>query len=189
VNILKPGCGVGGHCIAVDPWFLVETFPEQTALLQAARQVNDAKPYEVLQTIKVAVSKSKNMRPRVLLLGLTYKADVDDLRESPAMIIAQAMKSWEHCEFMVCEPHVQPSKLQTMFANQVVALEQGLKQADVIVSLVGHQAFKDVTKQLKAHQQIIDFCGLTHEVKKDVQSPVSIQKNHVPRLSHETVAT
>jgi UDP-N-acetyl-D-mannosaminuronic acid dehydrogenase len=176
VNILKPGCGVGGHCIAVDPWFLVETFPEETTLLQAARRVNDAKPYEVLQLIKTALTQVATEKPRVLLLGLTYKADVDDLRESPAIIIAQAIKGWEQCELMVCEPHVAPSKLKALFAGAVVSLEQGLGRADVVVSLVGHQAFKDVSKQLKADQQMLDFCGLTHEVKKDGHICFSSQK-------------
>lgn len=176
VNILKPGCGVGGHCIAVDPWFLVETFPEHTALLKAARQVNDAKPYQVLATVKQRVSAGQT----ILVLGLTYKADVDDLRESPALLIAQEMHKWGNCTVLVCEPHVQPSKLKALFGDNVVSLEQGLARADIVVSLVAHRQFADVASKLIPGQDLLDFCGQSHKsgarpspfvVSDDVSNP------------------
>jgi UDP-N-acetyl-D-mannosaminuronic acid dehydrogenase len=91
VNILRPTCGVGGHCIAVDPWFLVESFPQHTALIKAAREVNDAKPYEVITKINQVMQQWHNQHSgqcKILLLGVSYKPNVEDLRESPALAIA-----------------------------------------------------------------------------------------------------
>lgn len=169
VNILRPGCGVGGHCIAVDPWFLVETFPKHTTLLQAAREVNDAKPYEVLKTIRTILNSwTHSRKPVVALMGLTYKQDVDDLRESPAMIIAQSMRGWDVCTTLVCEPHVRPSKLQETFdATSVVSPEVAMMRADFVVLLVAHTQFKEILKVQRPGQEIVDFCGLLHVPRKE----------------------
>ncbi len=166
VNILKPTCGVGGHCIAVDPWFLVETFPQETELLKAARLVNDARPLDVVATIKTKIAHWKDTRGvkqcKLLLLGLTYKADVDDLRESPALSIARALLKESGIELLVCEPNVTKQFLPVDFVNRAVSLADGLSQADVIVGLVAHTPFKTIEKQLIAHKKFIDFCGLLH---------------------------
>lgn len=170
VNILKPTCGVGGHCIAVDPWFLVETFPQETELLKAARLINDARPLEIIETIKIKVTQWKESRSvkncKLLVLGLTYKADVDDLRESPALSIAKALLKESGIDLIVCEPNVSKQFLPAEFIHKAVSLADGLSQADVIVSLVAHTPFKAIEKQLLAHKKFIDFCGLLHVAHK-----------------------
>jgi UDP-N-acetylglucosamine 2-epimerase (non-hydrolysing) len=165
INILRPSCGVGGHCIAVDPWFLVQTFPEQAQLLKTAREINDAKPQEVLSFIRQRLDADGQSRQRpacVLVLGLTYKPDVDDLRESPALAIAQELNSWKDCMLLVCEPQVEREQLYPYFKqHQVVPLEQGIERADLIISLVAHSQFKILVHHRVRHK-ILDFCGLLH---------------------------
>jgi len=100
VKILRPGPGVGGHCIAVDPWFIVDACPEETRLIKTARLVNDSKPSWVIQRVKDAAERFK--RPVIALLGLAYKPDIDDLRESPALHIARELKRLKVGELLVC---------------------------------------------------------------------------------------
>lgn len=172
VNILKPGCGVGGHCIAVDPWFLVETFPEHTALLHAARTVNDTKPFQVIECLERAVkaweAAHANARCTVAVLGLTYKADVDDLRESPAMQIAQLLKTWRHIDLAIVEPHVQEKLLAQHFGDRVSSLTDAIDNADIVLILVGHTRFKALQKQQLVSKTVLDFCGLLYEPQKQV---------------------
>lgn len=166
VEILKPSCGVGGHCIAVDPWFLIEGFEQQTQLLQAARHVNDARPFEVLEYIYKAVSqwcKEQTRSCNLLLMGLTYKPDVDDLRESPAVRIAQMAKEHNAINLMVCEPHLNQKKLQAMYQDAAVTITQGIEKADIIVFLVGHTRFKAIDKKLLQGKRVLDFCGVLEE--------------------------
>ncbi len=178
VDILKPGCGVGGHCIAVDPWFLVETFPAQTTLLHAARLVNDGKPLEVIQCVRSAVDELKKTKSEkkctVGIFGLTYKADVDDLRESPAMYIAQRLKVWDDVNMLVVEPHVHQSKVMNLFPNQVSDVTTALQEADIVLFLVGHTRFKAIDKKQLYGKKVLDFCGLLYEPKKQ-----SDQKEHM----------
>jgi UDP-N-acetyl-D-mannosaminuronic acid dehydrogenase len=166
VNILRPTCGVGGHCLAVDPWFLVESFPQETALLKVAREVNDAKPAEVLKRIATKVARWKEMHQaktcRVLLLGLTYKPDVDDLREAPALAIARQLIKENQVDVLVCEPNVQVTVLEKQVGKRVVSLQEGVQVADIIVCLVAHTPFKALDKNTLAHKKIIDCCGLLH---------------------------
>ena len=166
VNILRPTSGVGGHCLAVDPWFLVETFPEQTKLLKEARLVNDKRPLEVIAVIEQKVAKWKESHAtktcRVLLLGATYKADVDDLRESPALQIARTLIKKNEMELFVCEPNVAKQALGPDVARHAVSLQEGIEAADIIVCLVPHTPFKSLDKKLIAHKKFIDFCGLLH---------------------------
>lgn len=177
VNILKPGCGVGGHCIAVDPWFLVETFPAQTKLLHAARLVNDNKPLEVIQCVRSAVDEWKKTNAaecKVAVFGLTYKADVDDLRESPAMHIAQLLKTWRDIQLLVVEPHVHQSKMVTLFGDQAVNVTDAVQEADVVLFLVGHTRFKAIDRKQLQNKKVLDFCGLLYEPKKQ-----SDEKEHM----------
>lgn len=173
VDILKPSCGVGGHCIAVDPWFLIEGFQQQTQLLQAARQVNDTRPFEVLEYIYKAVSqwcKEQTRNCNLLLMGLTYKPDVDDLRESPAVRIADMIKEHHTVNLMVCEPHLNQKKLQAMYQDAAISIAQGIEAADIIVFLVGHTRFKAIDKKLLQGKRVFDFCGVLEEqveYKKD----------------------
>jgi UDP-N-acetylglucosamine 2-epimerase len=169
VNILQPTCGVGGHCIAVDPWFLVESFPQETALLKAARVVNDNKPFEVLGFIHQAIafwqSQHQGKKCKVTLLGLTYKPDVDDMRESPAYFIATKMQELKDVDLMVCEPHVSKEKLGRTFGSRAVSVHDGVAGADVVVYLVAHTRFKTVDEKLLVGKKILDFCGIMHEAK------------------------
>lgn len=166
VSILNPSCGVGGHCIAVDPWFLIETFPEQTTLLQCARNINDTKPEHVIQMVKKG---TKNWREKsqhkchVLLLGLTYKPDVDDIRESPALKIAQELCADENAIVSVCDPYVEANVLQKYLSKENSVLHDAIEQADMIVCLVKHKQFKHIQFEEIQHKTIFDFCGLFYE--------------------------
>ncbi|MFA5074623.1 MAG: nucleotide sugar dehydrogenase [Candidatus Babeliales bacterium] len=179
VKILNPGCGVGGHCIAVDPWFLIESFPEVTKFLKQARDVNDKKPYFVIDSVlkKVANLKEKNILiPKVLALGLTFKPDVDDIRESPALKIVKKLNiKKDVLELAVCEPNVNTSILQKLGFNKILKLQDGVKWADLILILVDHSEFALIKKFELKNKEIIDTCGLIY--KLDGSSPdILIQK-------------
>ena len=165
VNVLSPSCGVGGHCIAVDPWFLIETFPTQTALLQSARQVNDARPLQVVEYVFKAVRAwyAVHARPcTVLLMGQTYKPDVDDMRESPAVRIADMIKEHAGVRMLVCEPHLNQRKMTALYGDHAIGVTEGLEQADIVVFLVAHTRFKAIDKKILANKQVLDFCGIMH---------------------------
>lgn len=170
VNILNPSCGVGGHCIAVDPWFLVETFPEQSKLLKTARTVNDSKPLQVVSLTRAWVQEWQERHegiPTVLLLGLTYKADVDDMRESPALVIANTLQKYSDMNVLVTEPNVAQTTLESLFNDAVVALQEGLDRADIIVCLVPHKQFKTIDYTIIRHKKVLDFCGLTYKPHRE----------------------
>ncbi len=158
VDILKPGPGVGGHCIAVDPWFIVNSVPELAHLIRTAREVNDDKPRYVVRKVKEAATQFD--QPVITCLGLSFKADVDDLRESPAVEIVRELAK-EGGKILVVEPHI--DKLPLELANQagieLVELDEGLKKADILVVLVDHKVFKSIP--LKAHtaSTVIDTRG------------------------------
>lgn len=140
VNILKPGPGVGGHCISVDPWFLVEAAPEQTKLIRAAREVNDSQPHFVVRMIK-KVFGGDLKGTRMAILGLTYKADVDDMRESPAVEIARLLRD----EGVLIQPY-EPSKPGESFEDIKLypTLESALEGTTAIILLVGHSIFQQL---------------------------------------------
>lgn len=161
VNILNPGCGVGGHCIAVDPWFLIESFPDQSKLLQAARLVNDNKPFEVLaniakkvQDLQITTGKEKI---KLCVLGVTYKPDVDDLRNSPALFIAQELQKKSDIELFVVEPHVDQKILKTYFKNVASSLDNLPVSCDITVALVAHSKFKQTFKGSFVAKDMLDF--------------------------------
>lgn len=170
VNILRPTCGVGGHCLAVDPWFLVETFPAQTALLKEARLVNDQKPFEVVDRICQKISSWRELFDKknynVLVLGATYKPNVDDLRESPAVTIINELLKKSEYTVKVCEPHVTAQRLQEVTTARTIEFQEGIAYADVIICLVAHNEFKNLEKTIIAHKKILDFCGLLHVSRK-----------------------
>lgn len=177
VEILRPTCGVGGHCIAVDPFFLIETFGPHTQLLQVARQINDSKPFQVMRFIRNAIdnwSVAHVGTCKVLLLGLSYKPDIDDIRESPALFIAQQTATWQDCQIMVCEPHLVPTTAAERTKAVIVPIDQGIELADIVVCLVAHTEFKTYLDKLRAHPRVIDMCGLLH---KDQQEEVSQQEH------------
>jgi len=159
VNILQPGCGVGGHCIAVDPWFIVHDFPHEAQLIKTARMINDGKPLYVISKIKEAVKQIKN--PKIACLGLAFKPDIDDLRESPALEITK-MLSDEGYDILAVEPNVKklPKVLENRKNIRLVSLEDALKEADVIAVLVKHKEFTE--KSLKnTDAKILDFVNAT----------------------------
>ncbi|HNW35420.1 MAG TPA: UDP binding domain-containing protein, partial [Candidatus Ozemobacteraceae bacterium] len=153
VKILRPGCGVGGHCIAVDPWFIADACPQEARLIRTAREVNDHKPHHVLSEIREAAMRFK--RPVIGLLGLSYKQDIDDLRESPAIEIARELKRDPNLELLICEPFVRSHK-----EFDLVPLDEVLHRADVIVLLVPHTVFRNVDQELLKPKVVLDTCGV-----------------------------
>lgn len=166
VNILQPGPGVGGHCIAVDPWFIVAQNPQQARLIRTAREVNDAKPHWVLDQVKqtladcLIASGKRASDITIACFGLAFKPNIDDLRESPAMEVAQLIAHWHSGTSWVVEPHVKslPQKLNGLAT--LVSLEQALAEADVLVMLVDHQAFRDIDSTAIAQPWRVDTRGV-----------------------------
>jgi len=159
VNILQPGCGVGGHCIAVDPWFIVNAFPHDAHLIHTARKINDGKPLYVISKVKEAIKDIKN--PKVACLGLAFKPDIDDLRESPALEITK-MLSDEGLNILAVEPNIK--ELPKVLANRknvkLATLDEALNEADVIVVLVKHKEFTDESLK-NTNAKILDFVNAT----------------------------
>ncbi|MBV8045367.1 UDP-N-acetyl-D-mannosamine dehydrogenase [Pluralibacter sp.] len=166
VNILQPGPGVGGHCIAVDPWFIVAQNPEQAQLIRTAREVNDHKPHWVINQVKSAVadclmaSGKRANELTIACFGLSFKPNIDDLRESPAMEIAGQIARWHSGTTQVVEPNVHrlPVKLEGLCT--FVSLEEALRSADVLVMLVDHKAFKAVSGDRVEQAFIVDTKGV-----------------------------
>ncbi len=164
VNILQPGCGVGGHCIAVDPWFIVDKTPEQARLIRTAREVNDYKPQWVLEKVRAAVDAlvatgRDEASITVALLGLSFKPNIDDLRESPALQIAKLFAAETRTSLLLVEPNI--DTLPTAMASQtLVSVEDAISQADVIGLLVNHREFSGIKAKLKQHTRVIDAVGI-----------------------------
>lgn len=159
VNILRPGPGVGGHCIAVDPWFLISAAPEKTPLMAAARRVNDDKPGRVLAQVRAQMERFK--RPVVACFGLAYKADIDDLRESPALHIVEAL-AMDNVDLIVVEPHLDelPAGLAGRTNVTRAEADEAIRQADIIVLLVAHTAFKEMSRDTLLSRVVMDTVGL-----------------------------
>jgi len=155
VNILSPGPGVGGHCISVDPWFLVHTAPERTRLIRTAREVNDSKPAHVINHVKRVASQFAE--PRIGCLGLAYKADVDDLRESPSLDIARGLAQSGVGEVVACDPYVKPGRVPEL---KLVELGDLLSQCNIIVLLTDHRPFHQISPRTLQEKVVIDTRGL-----------------------------
>lgn len=155
VNILRPGAGVGGHCIAVDPWFIVNKTPDLAKMVRSAREVNDYKPKWVIEQIEREVAKLGNLerKPKVALLGLAFKPDIDDLRESPAVEIAKEFGLKNEVELLLVEPNINtlPSEIQN---GRLVSLDEALKQSDVQAVLVKHSEFIEISSD-----SVMSFVG------------------------------
>lgn len=154
VNILQPGPGVGGHCIAVDPWFIVDRAGDKAKLIRAAREVNDAKPHWVID--KVLAKAKKFKRPTIACLGLAFKADVDDLRESPSVEIVRDLKKHDIADLLVCEPNI-----HSHAEFELVSLKDALDRADIVLILVDHKPFKALTPSQLIEKVVIDTRGIT----------------------------
>ncbi len=153
VNILNPGPGVGGHCIAVDPWFIVDRSPEVSKLIRTAREVNDAKPEWVINRVVHCANKFKD--PIIACLGLAFKADVDDLRESPAFNIVKEIQRKEIARLLVCEPN-----LDDHCEFDLYELDDVIERADIILVLVDHKIFSQCKASDLREKVIIDTRGI-----------------------------
>ena len=165
VNILQPGPGVGGHCIAVDPWFIVDSAPDEAKLIRMARLVNDNKPNFVLNKIDCAVSligKSKT-ELKIACLGLAFKPDIDDLRESPALSIMRKISLMGFSEVLLAEPNIFALPEEFKDKERLVSLvlaDEAIRAADIVVLLVDHTPFKSIDLGLLSGKQIIDTRGI-----------------------------
>ncbi|KVG55424.1 hypothetical protein WS99_25750 [Burkholderia territorii] len=166
VNILQPGCGVGGHCIAVDPWFIVDGAPQDAKLIRAARSVNDAKPDWVIRKVgEVVDALARSGLPaeeiRVACLGITYKADIDDLRESPALEVAQALANCHRGKITIVEPNLQALPDELAVGRVTLStLDDAIAEAHVLVLLVDHAEFKSLRPELGDSQVLVDTRGI-----------------------------
>ncbi|MCG7236980.1 UDP-N-acetyl-D-mannosamine dehydrogenase [Corynebacterium sp. ACRQP] len=164
VNILQPGPGVGGHCIAVDPWFIVSTAPQNSNLIRTAREVNDGKPAWVLRKIDNAVERLQN-EPKIALFGLAFKPDIDDLRESPALNIAiEVANKYPDLKIDLVEPNIShlPAPLDRPNVN-LVDIEFALETSNVLVLLVDHSEFRQHTPlrlNQEEQKEVIDTRGV-----------------------------
>ncbi|MBV7440378.1 UDP-N-acetyl-D-mannosamine dehydrogenase [Weeksellaceae bacterium TAE3-ERU29] len=162
VNILQPGCGVGGHCIAVDPYFILSDFPMESQLIGKAREINNYKSFWCAEQIKKAqrdfnIKFGKN--PSVALMGLAFKPNIDDLRESPAKYIVQkVLQDAQDEDYFIVEPNITTHKV-----FKLTDYKTAVKQADIIAFLVAHNEFKNL--EIDENKVILDFCG----IKKDNQ--------------------
>ena len=154
VNILQPGPGVGGHCIAVDPWFIVAAAPEVTRLIRIAREVNDHKPHWVLNRVKAKADRFKN--PVIGCLGLAFKANIDDLRESPAMAITRELIGSDVGRVMACEPNAHNGFDEFPLYD----LQEVLREADILLVLVDHDEFKEIDREQLKEKVLIDTRGV-----------------------------
>lgn len=166
VNILQPGPGVGGHCIAVDPWFIVAQNPKEARLVRTAREVNDGKPYWVLDKVKAAVADcltatgKRATEIKIACFGLAFKPDIDDLRESPALEITHMIADWHSGTTLAVEPNVH--QLPKVLAEHVTLVDtaHALADADVLVMLVDHSQFKAISSAEVKQEWIIDTKGV-----------------------------
>ncbi|MEK9570529.1 MAG: nucleotide sugar dehydrogenase, partial [Paracoccaceae bacterium] len=157
VNILQPGPGVGGHCIAVDPWFIVARDVENTKLIRSAREVNNYKTDWVIDKIKVVVADrftETGKMPKIACLGLAFKHDIDDLREAPALHIALSLQTVGY-EVLAVEPNIESHD-----GLSLVTIDEALDQADIFIVLVKHRQFMvPAVKRQLARKVSLDFCG------------------------------
>ncbi len=167
VNILQPGCGVGGHCIAVDPWFIVDTTPAEARLIRTAREVNDHKPEWVVEKIKAAIADVLSAHPEkgmadvtVACLGLAFKPDIDDLRESPAVKITKMVADLG-CRVIAVEPNIKELPPTCSMSNiSLETLEEALSCSEITCLLVKHGEFKNKAKYIQRNNMLIDMAGL-----------------------------
>jgi UDP-N-acetyl-D-mannosaminuronic acid dehydrogenase len=164
VNILQPGPGVGGHCIAVDPWFIVSKTPEEAQLIRTAREVNDSKPEWVIARIQQAISECLSENPakraediRIACFGLAFKPDIDDLRESPALSIACKIAGHHVGSVWVVEPNITNLPQSTPGGLTLKSQEDALAHSDIKVLLVDHIQFKNIDMP---KGKVLDFKGI-----------------------------
>lgn len=157
VNILQPGCGVGGHCIAVDPYFIVSEFPLESRIIGKAREINNHKAFWVAEKIKEARKEfqlKNNKEPRIALMGMAFKPNIDDLRESPAKYIVQrVLQDANEEEYFIVEPNIHEHKI-----FKLTEYKEAVEKADIIAFLVAHNEFKGLN--IGENKVVLDFCGV-----------------------------
>lgn len=157
VNILQPGCGVGGHCIAVDPYFIVSDYPMESKIIGTAREINNYKSFwcaEKVQSEKLKFELEKGYKPKVALMGLAFKPNIDDLRESPAKYIVQkVLQNTNNEEYYIVEPNIESHNV-----FKLTDFETAFENADIVVYLVAHNEFKGLPRNTS--KKILDFCGI-----------------------------
>jgi len=157
VNILQPGCGVGGHCIAVDPYFITSEYPLESRIIGTAREVNNHKSFWCAEKIKEAKKEYKlkyNKEPKIALMGLAFKPNIDDLRESPAKYIVQrVLQEANDEEYFIVEPNIQEHNI-----FKVTHYKEAIEKADIVALLVAHNEFKELN--FGENQVVLDFCGI-----------------------------
>jgi UDP-N-acetyl-D-mannosaminuronic acid dehydrogenase len=164
---LQPGCGVGGHCIAVDPWFIVSSSPEDANIIRMAREINDKKPKWVVKKAKEIVRNKLIENPRlkteditIACLGLAFKPDIDDLRESPALMITKEIIETHPGKVIVVEPNI--TNLPQILEGKcdLYELLPALEEADIVVLLVDHKGFKDLDRSIYSDIKVLDTRGI-----------------------------
>lgn len=160
VKILQPGPGVGGHCIAVDPWFIVSKTPEEARLIHIARLVNDGKPHYVVDQVTAAAANVAE--PVIACLGLAFKPDIDDLRESPAMEVVQLLAERKIGQILAVEPHIEqmPASLAGFGNIELMSSDEAIRRANIVVMLVSHQSFYEIDTGLLEGKYVIDTRGV-----------------------------
>ena len=157
VNILQPGCGVGGHCIAVDPYFITAVYPAESRIIADAREVNNYKSLWCAEKVKNAMltfEKDHKRKPVVAMMGLAFKPNIDDLRESPAkQIVSRVMQGCNNADFLIVEPNIQSHKV-----FKLTNYKEAYENADIIVFLTAHKEFVDL--EYDVDKVILDFCGI-----------------------------
>jgi len=161
VNILQPGCGVGGHCIAVDPYFIISKFPKESKIISTAREINNYKSSwcaEKIHTTQLQFELQNGRKPKIAIMGLAFKPNIDDLRESPAKYIAQrVLQNDSNGECFIVEPNI---KSHNLF--RLTNYNEAIKKADIIAFLVAHNEFK--TLKLTKDKVVLDFCGIINKI-------------------------
>lgn len=157
VNILQPGCGVGGHCIAVDPYFIVSDYPMESKIIGTAREINNYKSFwcaEKVQSEKLKFELENGYKPKVALMGLAFKPNIDDLRESPAKYIVQkVLQNTNNEEYYIVEPNIESHNV-----FKLTDYKTAFENADIVVYLVAHNEFKGLPRDTS--KKVLDFCGI-----------------------------
>lgn len=156
VKILQPGTGVGGHCIAVDPWFIVADFKNEAKIIRSAREINNYKTLWVIEKIKNSIlefEKNNNKKPTIAIMGLAFKPDIDDLRESPAIHVAEALENNKTYNLLISEPNIQTHK-----KFEISNYFDAINNSDIVVFLVAHKEFKNL--EIDLSKTVLDFCGV-----------------------------
>ncbi|TMM29161.1 UDP-N-acetyl-D-mannosamine dehydrogenase [Polaribacter aestuariivivens] len=157
VNILQPGCGVGGHCIAVDPYFIVSDYPMESKIIGTAREVNNYKSFwcaEKIQNEKLKFELEHKRKPKIALMGLAFKPNIDDLRESPAKyIVNKVLQNDNNGNYFIVEPNIEEHNV-----FKLTDYKKAVEAADIVVFLVAHKEFKELN--IEQNKIILDFCGI-----------------------------